>query len=77
MIPFIMCCPTWGSPYKSVLQEVCQFLKSQLDPGSVDSLFFAAETSKAISGCEVWIIILLIYIPHTSLVIVLLTTQHG
>ncbi|XP_014842853.1 PREDICTED: dolichyl-diphosphooligosaccharide--protein glycosyltransferase subunit 2 isoform X1 [Poecilia mexicana] len=33
--------------------EVCQFLKSQLDPGSVDSLFFAAETSKAISGCEI------------------------
>lgn len=33
--------------------EVCQFLKSQLDPSSVDSLFFAAETSKAISGCEI------------------------
>ncbi|XP_054883473.1 dolichyl-diphosphooligosaccharide--protein glycosyltransferase subunit 2 [Poeciliopsis prolifica] len=33
--------------------KVCQFLKSQLDPGSVDSLFFAAETSKAISGCEI------------------------
>uniref|UniRef100_A0A8C6VUB9 Dolichyl-diphosphooligosaccharide--protein glycosyltransferase subunit 2 n=1 Tax=Nothobranchius furzeri TaxID=105023 RepID=A0A8C6VUB9_NOTFU len=34
-------------------QEVCQFLKSQLDPSSVDSLFFAAETSQAISGCEI------------------------
>ncbi|XP_008408406.1 dolichyl-diphosphooligosaccharide--protein glycosyltransferase subunit 2 isoform X2 [Poecilia reticulata] len=33
--------------------EVCQFLKSLLDPSSVDSLFFAAETSKAISGCEI------------------------
>lgn len=35
-------------------QGVCQFVKSQLDPTSVDSLFFAAETSQAISGCEVW-----------------------
>uniref|UniRef100_A0A672F8M2 Dolichyl-diphosphooligosaccharide--protein glycosyltransferase subunit 2 n=1 Tax=Salarias fasciatus TaxID=181472 RepID=A0A672F8M2_SALFA len=33
--------------------EVCQFLKSQVDPTSVDSLFFAAETSQAISGCEI------------------------
>ncbi|KAM6927884.1 dolichyl-diphosphooligosaccharide--protein glycosyltransferase subunit 2 [Xenentodon cancila] len=33
--------------------EICRFLKSQLDPASVDSLFFAAETSKAISGCEI------------------------
>uniref|UniRef100_A0A3Q2C847 Dolichyl-diphosphooligosaccharide--protein glycosyltransferase subunit 2 n=1 Tax=Cyprinodon variegatus TaxID=28743 RepID=A0A3Q2C847_CYPVA len=33
--------------------QVCQFLKSQLDPSSVDSLFFAAETSQAISGCEI------------------------
>lgn len=33
--------------------DVCQFLKSQLDPTSVDSLFFAAETSQAISGCEI------------------------
>lgn len=40
---------------KSVLclQGICQFLKSQLDPMSIDSLFFAAETSQAISGCEV------------------------
>uniref|UniRef100_A0A8C8DPT8 Dolichyl-diphosphooligosaccharide--protein glycosyltransferase subunit 2 n=1 Tax=Oryzias sinensis TaxID=183150 RepID=A0A8C8DPT8_9TELE len=34
-------------------KEVCQFLKSQLDPTSVDSLFFAAETSQALSGCEI------------------------
>ena len=34
-------------------QGVCQFVKSQLDPTSVDSLFFAAEISQAISGCEV------------------------
>uniref|UniRef100_A0A3B4XS70 Dolichyl-diphosphooligosaccharide--protein glycosyltransferase subunit 2 n=1 Tax=Seriola lalandi dorsalis TaxID=1841481 RepID=A0A3B4XS70_SERLL len=33
--------------------QVCQFLKSQLDPTSVDSIFFAAETSQAISGCEI------------------------
>ncbi|KAM9813803.1 dolichyl-diphosphooligosaccharide--protein glycosyltransferase subunit 2 [Neosynchiropus ocellatus] len=34
-------------------KAVCQFLNSQLDPSSVDSLFFAAETSQAISGCEI------------------------
>ncbi|XP_068568697.1 dolichyl-diphosphooligosaccharide--protein glycosyltransferase subunit 2 isoform X1 [Cebidichthys violaceus] len=34
-------------------EGVCQFLKSQLDPSNVDSLFFAAETSQAISGCEI------------------------
>ncbi|KAI3370460.1 hypothetical protein L3Q82_025225 [Scortum barcoo] len=34
-------------------KEVCQFIKSQLDPTSVDSIFFAAETSQAISGCEI------------------------
>ncbi|XP_028301739.1 dolichyl-diphosphooligosaccharide--protein glycosyltransferase subunit 2 [Gouania willdenowi] len=33
--------------------EVCHFLKSELDPASVDSLFFAVETSQAISGCEI------------------------
>uniref|UniRef100_A0A8C3G8Y9 Dolichyl-diphosphooligosaccharide--protein glycosyltransferase subunit 2 n=1 Tax=Cyclopterus lumpus TaxID=8103 RepID=A0A8C3G8Y9_CYCLU len=37
----------------SKLGGVCQFLKSQLDPMSIDSLFFAAETSQAISGCEI------------------------
>ncbi|KAM9361207.1 dolichyl-diphosphooligosaccharide--protein glycosyltransferase subunit 2 [Symphorus nematophorus] len=34
-------------------QAACQFIKSQLDPTSIDSLFFAAETSQAISGCEI------------------------
>ncbi|XP_061583951.1 dolichyl-diphosphooligosaccharide--protein glycosyltransferase subunit 2 isoform X2 [Cololabis saira] len=34
-------------------KEICRYLKSQLDPTSIDSLFFAAETSKAISGCEI------------------------
>uniref|UniRef100_A0A673W4X2 Dolichyl-diphosphooligosaccharide--protein glycosyltransferase subunit 2 n=1 Tax=Salmo trutta TaxID=8032 RepID=A0A673W4X2_SALTR len=33
--------------------DACQFLKAQLDPMSVDSLFFAAEASQAISDCEV------------------------
>ncbi|XP_062319905.1 dolichyl-diphosphooligosaccharide--protein glycosyltransferase subunit 2 isoform X1 [Osmerus eperlanus] len=33
--------------------DACQFLKSKLDPTSVDSLFFAAESSQAISGCEI------------------------
>lgn len=35
------------------MQDACQFLKAQLDPMSVDSLFFAAEASQAISDCEV------------------------
>uniref|UniRef100_A0A3P8R2A6 Dolichyl-diphosphooligosaccharide--protein glycosyltransferase subunit 2 n=1 Tax=Astatotilapia calliptera TaxID=8154 RepID=A0A3P8R2A6_ASTCA len=34
-------------------EDVCQFVKSQLDSTSVDSLFFAAEISRAISGCEI------------------------
>ncbi|XP_029007288.1 dolichyl-diphosphooligosaccharide--protein glycosyltransferase subunit 2 isoform X2 [Betta splendens] len=34
-------------------KEVCQFVNSQLDPASVDSLFFAAEISQAISDCEI------------------------
>uniref|UniRef100_A0A3Q2XYJ8 Dolichyl-diphosphooligosaccharide--protein glycosyltransferase subunit 2 n=1 Tax=Hippocampus comes TaxID=109280 RepID=A0A3Q2XYJ8_HIPCM len=34
-------------------EEVCQFLNSQLDPTNVDSVFFAAETSQVISGCEI------------------------
>ncbi|XP_061076635.1 dolichyl-diphosphooligosaccharide--protein glycosyltransferase subunit 2 isoform X2 [Conger conger] len=31
----------------------CQFLKSQLDPTSIDSLFFASQASQAISECEI------------------------
>ncbi|XP_061641164.1 dolichyl-diphosphooligosaccharide--protein glycosyltransferase subunit 2 isoform X1 [Phyllopteryx taeniolatus] len=34
-------------------KDVCQFLNSELDPTNVDSVFFAAETSQAISGCEI------------------------
>ncbi|XP_055724193.1 dolichyl-diphosphooligosaccharide--protein glycosyltransferase subunit 2 isoform X2 [Salvelinus fontinalis] len=33
--------------------DACHFLKAQLDPMSVDSLFFAAEASQAISDCEI------------------------
>lgn len=36
------------------LQEACQFLKSQLDPTSVESLFYAAVASQALAGCEVF-----------------------
>lgn len=39
--------------FPSFLQGVCQFIKGQVDSTSVDSLFFAAEISQAISGCEV------------------------
>ncbi|XP_066558667.1 dolichyl-diphosphooligosaccharide--protein glycosyltransferase subunit 2 isoform X2 [Amia ocellicauda] len=34
-------------------KHACQFLKSQLDHSSIDSLFFAAEASQALSGCEI------------------------
>ncbi|XP_057702010.1 dolichyl-diphosphooligosaccharide--protein glycosyltransferase subunit 2 isoform X2 [Corythoichthys intestinalis] len=34
-------------------KNVCQFLNSQLDPTDVDSIFFAAETSQALPGCEI------------------------
>uniref|UniRef100_A0A3Q2YZQ7 Dolichyl-diphosphooligosaccharide--protein glycosyltransferase subunit 2 n=1 Tax=Hippocampus comes TaxID=109280 RepID=A0A3Q2YZQ7_HIPCM len=34
-------------------EALCQFLNSQLDPTNVDSVFFAAETSQVISGCEI------------------------
>ncbi|CAL8403361.1 unnamed protein product [Arctogadus glacialis] len=33
--------------------EACQFLKAQLDPTSVDSLFYAAVASQALAGCEI------------------------
>ncbi|XP_016316579.1 dolichyl-diphosphooligosaccharide--protein glycosyltransferase subunit 2-like [Sinocyclocheilus anshuiensis] len=32
--------------------ETCRFIKSNLDPSSVESLFYAAEASQALSGCE-------------------------
>lgn len=49
------CCSVLLNMYFFIylFQGVCQFVKSQLDPTSVDSLFFAAEISQAISGCEV------------------------
>ncbi|TRY82611.1 hypothetical protein DNTS_032564 [Danionella cerebrum] len=33
--------------------ETCRFIKSNLDPHSVESLFYAAESSQALSGCEI------------------------
>ncbi|XP_058647544.1 dolichyl-diphosphooligosaccharide--protein glycosyltransferase subunit 2 isoform X1 [Onychostoma macrolepis] len=33
--------------------ETCRFIKSNLDPSSVESLFYAAEASQALSGCEI------------------------
>uniref|UniRef100_A0A671Z403 Dolichyl-diphosphooligosaccharide--protein glycosyltransferase subunit 2 n=1 Tax=Sparus aurata TaxID=8175 RepID=A0A671Z403_SPAAU len=40
-------------PDQDVRKSLIYFVKSQLDPTSVDSLFFAAEISQAISGCEI------------------------
>uniref|UniRef100_A0A672N3B3 Dolichyl-diphosphooligosaccharide--protein glycosyltransferase subunit 2 n=1 Tax=Sinocyclocheilus grahami TaxID=75366 RepID=A0A672N3B3_SINGR len=36
-----------------VADETCRFIKSNLDPSSVESLFHAAEASQALSGCEI------------------------
>ncbi|XP_077058929.1 dolichyl-diphosphooligosaccharide--protein glycosyltransferase subunit 2 isoform X1 [Siphateles boraxobius] len=33
--------------------ETCRFIKSNFDPSSVESLFYAAEASQALSGCEI------------------------
>ncbi|KAM6981282.1 dolichyl-diphosphooligosaccharide--protein glycosyltransferase subunit 2 isoform 2-T2 [Aplochiton taeniatus] len=33
--------------------NACHFLKSQLDPESIDSLFFAVESAQALSECEI------------------------
>uniref|UniRef100_A0A8C1FEM4 Dolichyl-diphosphooligosaccharide--protein glycosyltransferase subunit 2 n=1 Tax=Cyprinus carpio carpio TaxID=630221 RepID=A0A8C1FEM4_CYPCA len=33
--------------------ETCRFINSNLDPSSVESLFYAAEASQALSGCEI------------------------
>uniref|UniRef100_A0A8C9ASV3 Dolichyl-diphosphooligosaccharide--protein glycosyltransferase subunit 2 n=1 Tax=Prolemur simus TaxID=1328070 RepID=A0A8C9ASV3_PROSS len=35
------------------VQKACTFIKSNLDPSNVDSLFYAAQSSKALSGCEI------------------------
>uniref|UniRef100_A0A8C2A5E3 Dolichyl-diphosphooligosaccharide--protein glycosyltransferase subunit 2 n=1 Tax=Cyprinus carpio TaxID=7962 RepID=A0A8C2A5E3_CYPCA len=36
-----------------VADETCRFINSNLDPSSVESLFYAAEASQALSGCEI------------------------
>ncbi|XP_025788440.1 dolichyl-diphosphooligosaccharide--protein glycosyltransferase subunit 2 [Puma concolor] len=35
------------------VKKACAFIKSNLDPGNVDSLFYAAQSSQALSGCEI------------------------
>ncbi|XP_043108465.1 dolichyl-diphosphooligosaccharide--protein glycosyltransferase subunit 2 [Puntigrus tetrazona] len=39
--------------YVADADETCRFIKSNLDPSSVESLFYAAEASQALSGCEI------------------------
>uniref|UniRef100_A0A8D0K9T4 Dolichyl-diphosphooligosaccharide--protein glycosyltransferase subunit 2 n=1 Tax=Sus scrofa TaxID=9823 RepID=A0A8D0K9T4_PIG len=34
-------------------KKACTFIKSNLDPSNVDSLFYAAQSSQALSGCEI------------------------
>ena len=34
-------------------QAACNFIKSHVDSSSVDSLFYAAQSIQALSGCEV------------------------
>ncbi|XP_075757425.1 dolichyl-diphosphooligosaccharide--protein glycosyltransferase subunit 2 isoform X1 [Pelodiscus sinensis] len=34
-------------------QAACNFIKANMDPNSVDSLFYAAQANQALSGCEV------------------------
>ncbi|XP_053250049.1 dolichyl-diphosphooligosaccharide--protein glycosyltransferase subunit 2 isoform X2 [Podarcis raffonei] len=34
-------------------KAACNFIKSKVDPNSVDSLFYAAQASQALSGCEI------------------------
>uniref|UniRef100_M3Z240 Dolichyl-diphosphooligosaccharide--protein glycosyltransferase subunit 2 n=1 Tax=Mustela putorius furo TaxID=9669 RepID=M3Z240_MUSPF len=35
------------------VKKACTFIKSNLDPGNVDSLFYAAQSSQALSGCVI------------------------
>ncbi|CAK7319719.1 dolichyl-diphosphooligosaccharide--protein glycosyltransferase subunit 2 isoform X1 [Vulpes vulpes] len=35
------------------VKKACAFIKSNLDPSNVDSLFYAAQSSQALSGCEI------------------------
>ncbi|XP_063153226.1 dolichyl-diphosphooligosaccharide--protein glycosyltransferase subunit 2 isoform X1 [Candoia aspera] len=34
-------------------KAACNFIKSKLDPNSIDSLFYAAQGSQALAGCEI------------------------
>uniref|UniRef100_A0A8I3WH57 Dolichyl-diphosphooligosaccharide--protein glycosyltransferase subunit 2 n=1 Tax=Callithrix jacchus TaxID=9483 RepID=A0A8I3WH57_CALJA len=34
-------------------KKACTYIKSNLDPSNVDSLFYAAQASQALSGCEI------------------------
>ncbi|XP_034269800.1 dolichyl-diphosphooligosaccharide--protein glycosyltransferase subunit 2 isoform X1 [Pantherophis guttatus] len=36
-------------------KAACNFIKSKLDPDSIDSLFYAAQGSQALAGCEIGI----------------------
>uniref|UniRef100_A0A671NX87 Dolichyl-diphosphooligosaccharide--protein glycosyltransferase subunit 2 n=1 Tax=Sinocyclocheilus anshuiensis TaxID=1608454 RepID=A0A671NX87_9TELE len=46
--------------------ETCRFIKSNLDPSSVESLFYAAEASQALSGCEVKYFFTLLFVLITG-----------
>lgn len=37
----------------SDVKKACTFIKSNLDPSNVDSLFYAAQSSQVLSGCEI------------------------
>lgn len=37
----------------SDVKKACTFIKSNLDPSNVDSLFYAAQASQVLSGCEI------------------------
>lgn len=44
----------WCSKSASVpSQAACSFIKSHVDSSSVDSLFYAAQSIRVLSGCEV------------------------
>ncbi|KAL0595078.1 Dolichyl-diphosphooligosaccharide--protein glycosyltransferase subunit 2 [Plecturocebus cupreus] len=36
-----------------LFQKACTYIKSNLDPSNVDSLFYAAQASQVLSGCEI------------------------
>ncbi|XP_068919650.1 dolichyl-diphosphooligosaccharide--protein glycosyltransferase subunit 2 isoform X5 [Petaurus breviceps papuanus] len=35
------------------VKQACTFIKSNLDPNNLDSLFYAAQSSQVLSGCEI------------------------